>query len=94
MTGIHKHFPFPLIVKKTIEGNLNDDSFIEPFEMIVDNIYLEDLIEFQKIDFKLIKRYYWSGKRDFTIQKEIQKIFKKRLEYKSQDNPLQNLYKL
>lgn len=53
MTSIHKHFSFPLIVKKSKEGNLNEDSFIEPFKMIVDSIYLEDLIEFQKKDFEL-----------------------------------------
>ena len=94
VTGIHKHYPFPLIVKKTKDGNLNDDKFDKPFKMIVDNIYLEDLIEFQKIDFELVRGYYWPGKREYHIQKEIQKIFEKRLEYKSQDNPLQNLYKL
>ncbi len=58
------------------------------------NITLEDLIEFQKIEFEFIRGYYWAGKRDYSIQEEIKKIFNKRLEYKKQHNPLQQLYKL
>ena len=88
---------FPLIVRKTHEGlNLNDDNLApgETVTMVVDNITLEDLIEFQKIEFEFIRGYYWSGKRDYTIQNEIRNIFNKRIEYKKQKNPLQNLYKL
>ena len=35
--------------------------------MKVDNIMLEDLIEFQKIEFQVIKGYVWNGKRDYKI---------------------------
>ena len=38
-------------------------------------ITLEDLIEFQKIEFQVIKGYIWNGKRDYKIQKVIQTIF-------------------
>lgn len=91
---VNKHYPFPLIVQKKDGLNLNDDNITEPITMIVDNIYLEDLINFQKIEFELIKGYYWDGKKDFRIQQEIKKIFEKRVEYKKQKNPLQQLYKL
>ena len=91
---VNKHYPFPLIVQKKDGLNLNDDNITEPITMIVDNIYLEDLIQFQKIEFELIKGYYWDGKKDFRIQQEIKKIFEKRVEYKKQKNPLQQLYKL
>ena len=90
----NKHYPFPLIVQKTKNGNKNDDFITEPIKMIVDNITLEDLIEFQKIEFEIIKGYYWTGKKDYTIQKEIQKIFNKRLEYQKEKNPLEQIYKL
>ena len=90
----NKHYAFPLIVQKTKEGNLNDDKINEPIKMFVDNILLEDLIEFQKIEFKVIKGYVWNGKRDYKIQETIKTIFNKRLEYKKQKNPLQELYKL
>ena len=94
ITKVNKHYPFPLIVQKINGLNLNDDNITEPVIMIVDNIYLEDLINFQKIEFELIKGYYWDGKKDFRIQEEIRKIFNKRVEYKKQKNPLQQLYKL
>ena len=62
--------------------------------MVVDNIALEDLIEFQKIEFKVIKGYVWNGQRDYRIQDVIQHVFDKRLEYKKAKNPLEQLYKL
>ena len=94
ITEVRKHYPFPLIVQKKDGLNLNDDNITEPIMMIVDNIYLEDLINFQNIEFELIKGYYWDGKKDYRIQEEIKKIFEKRVEYKKQKNPLQQLYKL
>ena len=94
ITKVNKHYPFPLIVQKINGLNLNDDNITEPVIMIVDNIYLEDLIHFQEIEFEIIKGYYWNGKKDYRIKDEIKKIFNKRVEYKKQKNPLQQLYKL
>ena len=96
ITKINKHYAFPLIVRRVNGLNLNDDNLEEgqTIKMVVDNITLEDFIEFQQIEFKLIRGYYWDGKRDYKIQKAIRDIFNKRLEYKKQNNPLQNLYKL
>lgn len=91
---VNKHYAFPLIVQKINGLNVNDDNITEPVFMYVDNIYLEDLVKFQKIEFRLIKGYYWTGKRDYRIQEEIKKLFNKRLEYKKQGNSLQQLYKL
>ena len=97
ITKVEKHYPFPLIVQKTEEGNLNIDTGIDaehPHIMVLDNIYLEDLINFQHITFDIIRGYVWKGEKDLRIQEEIKKIFNKRLEYKATDNPLQQLYKL
>ena len=97
ITKVGKHYPFPLILQHTENGNLNDDHNIDeehPVIMTVDNIYLEDLVEFQKITFDVIRGYGWTGEKDYRIQDEIKKIFNKRLEYKKTDNPLQELYKL
>ena len=98
----NKHYSFPLIVQKTSEGNLNDDNITEnpsglasqPVLMVVDNIALEDLIEFQQIEFQIVKGYIWNGKRDYKIQEVIQKVFDSRLKYKAEKNPLEQLYKL
>ena len=38
--------------------------------MIVDNIYFEDLVEFQKITYDVICGYYWSRKRKRKKKKE------------------------
>lgn len=50
ITKVNKHYPFPLIVRKVNGLNLNDDNLKEgeTLNIIVDNISLEDLIEFQK----------------------------------------------
>ena len=96
ITKVNKHLAFPLIVRKVEGLNLNDDNLKEgqTVKMTVDNITLEDLINFQQIEFELVKGYYWDGPKDYTIQKEIRNIFNKRLQYKKEKNPLQQLYKL
>ena len=103
ITNVGKHYPFPLIVQHTADGNLNKDTDIDeehPVYMTVDNITLEDLVEFQKITYDIIKGYYWDGKRDYRIQEVIQDIFNKRVQYKNDKdengnpNPLEQLYKL
>ena len=90
-----KHYPFPLIVKRTADGNYNTDRDEDlPIVMVVDDIFLEDLIEFQHITFNLIRGYVWTGKKDYRIQSFITKMFNKRLEYKQQGNSLEQIYKL
>jgi len=80
---------------KEIDGlSLNVDNIRDPITITVDNIRLEDLIEFQKIEFELIRGYYWNGKRNYTIQRIIRRLFNKCLEYKKLGNCLQELYKL
>ena len=94
---VGKHYPFPLIVQRVDGLNLNDDQNIDeehPVTMVVDNIALEDLIRYQKIEFNLVKGYYWNEGSDPTIQAVIRDIFQKRVEYKRQKNPLQQIYKL
>lgn len=47
---------------KGVNGlNLNDDTGIDedyPYKLVVANIFLEDLIEFQQIEFILLRGYY------------------------------------
>ena len=92
----NKHYAFPLIIKKDKQGN-NYDDFIkenEPVIMVVDNILLEDLINFQQIEFQIIKGYVWNGKRDYKIREVIKTVFEQRLKYKKEKNPLEQLFKL
>jgi hypothetical protein len=62
--------------------------------MVVDDIYLEDLIKFQQIEFKIIRGYYWDGKKDYGLQPLIRDIFEKPNFYKQKKNALQAVYKL
>ena len=93
ITRIDKHYPFPLIVYKDVNLNINDDTKT-PIVTTVNDIELEDLIKYQHIEFDLIRGYYWDGKKDYRIQDFIKMLFNKRLEYKKQHNPLQQLFKL
>ena len=90
----NKHYAFPLICQHTKTGNNYIDKFDEPIFMTLDNIALEDLIEFQQIEFQVIKGYVWNGNRDYRIQETIEKVFNSRLKYKAEHNPLEQLYKL
>lgn len=95
ITKVGKHLHFPLIVvkdKKTgINRNTNDAVGVK---MVVDNIMLEDFVKFQNVECKIIRGYKWTDEKDFTIRKVIRDIYDKRIEYKKQNNALQEVYKL
>lgn len=94
ITAIPVKRQFPLVIGKNFETgsvlNTNDP----PVRMTVCDIELEDLIEFQKIEFTTLRGYYWTGQKHFEIQDCIKKIFEKRAQYKKEGNPIQNVYKL
>ena len=60
-----------------------------PARMAVCDIELEDSVEFGAV-----RGYYWTGQKHFEVQDWIQKIFRKRAEYKKRGNTIQNVYKL
>jgi hypothetical protein len=78
---------FPLI--NTGEGYHN-----ELCRMFVDHITLEDLIEFQKIDCKVIRGYFYKNRRDLRIRSVVEGLFNLRLKYKNEGNPTQEIIKL
>ena len=83
-----------MLVQKIDGLNLNDDNIKDPITITADNIGLEDLIEFQKIELKFIYGHYWNGRRDYTIQRIIKRLFNKRFVFKKQGNSFQELHKL
>ena len=88
--GIHRDFP--LIVKRDKEGGNRNVN--EPCRCVVDMIDLEDKIKYQKIEYELIRGYYWDGNRDHRIRDTIKKLFSLRAEYKKQGNSIQQVIKL
>jgi len=73
---------FSLMSYKTEEGiRLFTNDMIDKI-IKVDKYTLEDLIEFQKIEFKIIRGYYFNEGHNDKINETIQYIFSKRLELK------------
>jgi hypothetical protein len=62
--------------------------------MYVDHITFEDLIQFQKIECKVLRGYYFNGRRDKSIKNIVEGLFNLRLKYKNEGNPTQEIIKL
>lgn len=92
ITKCGKDLDFPLIVKKVngVNFNVNENDIT----MTVDNIYLEDLIKYHKIDYEVIDGIYWVGDKSTKLSEEIKKVYDLRNHYKRIKNAMQNIYKL
>jgi hypothetical protein len=94
VTDVKKHYKFPL-TSYYEKGVVHwDDKNIIGRRFVVDDITLEDLINFQQIEFKIIRGYKWTGAKDYRIQKLIRRLFNTRKKLKSEGNPLEIVYKL
>ena len=91
ITKVNKKLHFPIITKRE---NLVNNYVNECVTMVVTDIALEDLIKFQKIEYKVIKGYWWKTSRKHTIRNVIRKLFELRLKYKKEGNSLQEIIKL
>jgi hypothetical protein len=63
-------------------------------KIIVDKITLEDLIEFQKISFNVIRGYYFDSGFNTKVRDTIKYLFEARLQKKKEKNPAEMIYKL
>ena len=90
--GIDRHFP--LLSKKDKAGIRQYDNEIRGNGIYVDNIGLEDLIEFQDVKYEVIRGYYFDEGYNTKIIEFIQFLFDERLKKKAEGNPIQNVYKL
>jgi hypothetical protein len=90
ITKIGKQRQFPLIYKR---DNAGIHYVNECVEMYVDQTYLEDLIEFQDISFKILEGYMWKASRNTKyIRESIELLYNKRLEYKKIGSSLQRMF--
>ena len=87
---------FPLIVwNPDVNGGVDHERATnDECTMYMDHIMMEDLIRYQKCDIKVIRGYYYDGRRDTRIQKVIEELFELRLRYKKEGNPIQEIIKL
>ena len=85
ITAIRKPRHFPLIMIKDKEkGNQNINQL---GTMIVSYIELEDLIEFQGIDFIIKQGVYWKGNRSTKLSEKIKYLYDFRRQLKKEKNP-------
>lgn len=90
--GLHRAFPLASI--KNEEGIHNFTNELVGKHIFVDKTALEDLIEFQKIEYTFIRGYYFDEGFNDKINEVIKELFDKRLQLKKEGNPLQETYKL
>lgn len=62
--------------------------------LYVDKTTLEDMIQFQEIEFDVNRGYYYDEGRNNNLKNVIQYLFNERLRQKKLGNPIQNIFKL
>lgn len=92
---VNEYRQFPLISiinSKTGVRNFTNECINET--IYVDKTTLEDLITFQKVEYEVIKGYYFNEGRNDKIKDVIKFLFEERLKKKKQKNKIQMIYKL
>jgi hypothetical protein len=92
ITKINKILDFPLISVKDENGILQYKN--EPTTMYVDKYALEDLVEFQGIEYDFLEGLYFDEGFNTKIKEVIKHMFDQRKKYKDEKNPIQIIYKL
>ncbi len=85
---------FPLLSIKNKAGIRNFTNNIIGETFYVDKIALEDIIEFQGVEYQVVQGYYYNNGLNTKIKETIEFMFQERLKLKKQKNPLQNVFKL
>ncbi|EDS89522.1 DNA polymerase, putative [Entamoeba histolytica HM-1:IMSS] len=91
ITKINKKRKMPIIIKKVngINQYINEET-----TMTVDSIYLEDLIKYQEIEFKVVQGIYWKGTKVGLFKEKIKEIYRVRKEMKQSHDPAEIIFKL
>jgi hypothetical protein len=85
---------FPLMSYKDDKGIRNFINEMEGKIMIVDKTTAEDLINFQNVEFEVLKGYYFNEGFNNKIVDTINYLFNKRAELKKNGNKAEVIYKL
>ena len=91
-TNLNENLGSKEIIKYDHEGNPYKETVYQT--MRVDLIMLEDLVKFQKIQYKVKRGIYWTGERDHSIRTTIRELFEQRAKYKREGNSIQQVMKL
>jgi hypothetical protein len=90
--GINRDFP--LISAKNDDGIRMFSNDMVSKTIRVDKTTLEDLIEFQKIEFDVIRGYFFNDGFNTQVRDTINFLFNERLTKKKEKNPVEIVYKL
>jgi len=98
ISKVGRDLPFPIACIKTKAGNDWTNDLVGK-KLVVDKWTLEDLVRHQRIDFDVLRGYYFDEGRNPKVQEVIKGMFEKRLYYKDEErfpdgNPLQLIFKL
>jgi len=91
---VNKHYKFPLMSYVNKDGVRTFSNDMVNKIVYVDKTFLEDLIQLQKIEFEIIRGYYYNEGRNNNLKPVISHIFEERVKQKKLGNPIQNSYKL
>ena len=89
--GIKRDFS---LMSKIVDGVRYFNNEMVGEEIYVDKYSLEDLINFQQVEFEVLQGYYYDEGRNPTIKNVIKQLFTERLIKKREKNPIQEVYKL
>ena len=90
--GINRDFPLLSYINDEGVRIFSNDMIGKT--VYVDKITYEDCVQFQEIEFDIIRGYYYDEGRNFKLKETIEFMFNERLRLKSEGNPLQNVFKL
>ena len=92
--NVGKKLDFPLLNHIDKDGNRIFTNDMVYKKMIVDKISLEDMVNFQQVEYEIVRGYYWNEGRNNKLGDVITTLFNKRIEEKKNGNPIQEVYKL
>ena len=93
VTKVKKSYEFPLVSFKDENGIRQFTNDVVGKHIFVDKTYLEDLVEFQGIEYEFLQGYYFDEGRNDKIKETIKYLFEQRLYYKELKNPIQMIFK-
>lgn len=92
--SVGKKRSFPLMSYKDENGVRMFSNDMVGKTIFVDKIALEDMIQFQNIEFDVIRGYYFNQGFNTQINTTIVNVFNERLRLKKEGNPAEIVYKL
>ena len=90
---VNKKLKFPLM-RKQVEGKNTFSNDMEGEIVYLGKTALEDVIEFQNIEFELVNGYYFNEGFNTSINTIITEIFNRRKTLKQEGNPAELIFKL